>query len=150
MSTYYNKSICIVKPSSEQTLIEMSISNGVDTLQVCSRGDKIFLPILIKTEVFQPLQNIIAQLPTWVFSSFRGTRYMQNHYTLLGRFYSVDFLWWFDRNVNFLSLLGKTADKMMTTHKKIVKWQKFETALCDSTKKLFLLNFVSPHSLNWD
>jgi len=29
MSTYYNKSNCNVKVSSEQTLIEMSISNGV-------------------------------------------------------------------------------------------------------------------------
>ena len=29
MTTYYNESICIVKESSEQTLIEMSISNGV-------------------------------------------------------------------------------------------------------------------------
>ena len=33
MSTYYNKSICIVKQSSEQKMIELSISNGVREIQ---------------------------------------------------------------------------------------------------------------------
>ena len=38
----------------------------------------------------------------------------------------------------------KTADNRMIG-KKIVKWQKFKSALCNLTKNLLLLNFVSMH-----
>ena len=64
------------------------------------------------------------------------------HCVLLKHYYSVDFPWWFDRKISFFSLLSKTADNMMI-RKKIVKWQKFKTALCDLTNKMLLLNFVS-------
>ena len=61
------------------------------------------------------------------------------HCVLLRHYYSVDFPRWFDRKISFFSLLCKT----WKLEKKVVKWQKFKTALCDLTEKLFLLNFVS-------
>ena len=36
-----------------------------------------------------------------------------------------------------------SSAKLGNWKKKVVKWQKFKTALCDLTEKLFLLNFVS-------
>ena len=66
------------------------------------------------------------------------------HYVLLEHNYSVDFPWWFDRKITFFSLLSKTIDKI-----KLVKWQRFKTALCNLTKNC-LRWILSALSLDWD
>ena len=58
------------------------------------------------------------------------------HGFLLEHYYSKDFPWQFDR---------KMTKPLITwwLEKKVVKWQKFKSALCNLTQKLLLLNFVS-------
>jgi len=53
-----------------------------------------------------------------------------SHYVHLELYYSVDFPWWFDRKIcrHF---------SFQASNKKLVKWQKFKTALCNLTKKPF-------------
>ena len=51
------------------------------------------------------------------------------HCNVLEHYYSVDFPWRFDRKIVSLA-------KMMMAKKKLVKWQKFKTALCNLTEKL--------------
>ena len=60
-----------------------------------------------------------------------------SHCVRLEHYYSVDFPWWFDREMSFFSLLSKTADNMMIGNKKVVKWQIFKTAFCDLTENWF-------------
>ena len=60
------------------------------------------------------------------------------HCVLLKHYYSVDFPWF---DIKLVSLVSSA--KLGNWKKKVVKWQKFKTALCDLTEKLFLLNFVS-------
>ena len=59
-----------------------------------------------------------------------------SHCVLLKHYYSTDFPWQFDR---------KMTKPLITwwLEKKVVKWQKFKSALCNLTQKLLLLNFVS-------
>ena len=64
------------------------------------------------------------------------------HCVLLEHYNSVDFPWWFDRKISFLVSLAKPLITWWL-EKKVVKWQKFKTSLCNLTEKLFLLNFVN-------
>ena len=65
-----------------------------------------------------------------------STRQCITHCVLLEHYYSMDFPWQFDR---------KMTKPLITwwLEKKVVKWQKFKSALCNLTQKLLLLNFVS-------
>ena len=65
MSTYYNKSNCNVKESSEQTLIEMSISNGVNT--VTSR-----YTVLITAAFFRNQKSLSRGLTVKVLVDYCG------------------------------------------------------------------------------
>ena len=77
--------------------------------------------------------HTVQQVRIW-FKALKDTA----HCVLLKHYYSVDFPW-FDRKICFLSLFSKT----WKLEKKVVKWQKFKTALCNLTEKWFLLNFFS-------
>ena len=46
-------------------------------------------------------------------------------------------------------VLSKTTEKNDEGKKKLVKWQKFKTALCDLTKKTLMSNFVRSQTHGW-
>jgi len=64
-----------------------------------------------------------------------------SHYVHLELYYSVDFPWWFDRKIcrHF---------SFQASNKKLVKWQKFKTALCNLTKKLYKSTLVLKKKLS--
>ena len=80
------------------------------------------------------LKKCVWDFEGWLFffdlkprTSFLRT---SSHYVHLELYYSVDFPWWFDRKIcrHF---------SFQASNKKLVKWQKFKTALCNLTKKPF-------------
>ena len=81
------------------------------------------------------LKKCVWDFEGWLFffdlkprTSFLRT---SSKYVHLELYYSVDFPWWFDRKIcrHF---------SFQASNKKLVKWQKFKTALCNLTKKQFL------------
>ena len=93
---------------------------------------------------FSGLENWIIQHIPFNFydqKNHRTAEFFSNvslipHCVLLKHYYSTDFPWQFDR---------KMTKPLITwwLEKKVVKWQKFKSALCNLTQKLLLLNFVS-------
>ena len=65
------------------------------------------------------------------------------HCGLLEHYYSVDFLWWFDRKISSFGLLSKTD-------KKLVKWQNVNPALCHLIEKSAYVKFYQFPNLQID
>ena len=98
-----------------------------------------YIPLLTLSLYYPPTLMVEGCMASWVQLLNQLT--LRPSGTLL--FSGLPMLIWEKNKFSLLSL-GKLLITWWS-EKKVVNWQKVKTALCDLTKKLLLLNFVSMH-----